>query len=152
MSYSLLDGGGPNHLQVFKIVHRPIRGAGDPPNNLLRVAAAKTAYLGVFNPLTARRRRSGKPDHGRRCGVKAWHRGMLLRDNEGGHASLLSVGASVSGGSAMAAGERALIVGAGAGLSAAIARRCAGDGMSVVLAARDTQKLGDLARETGAAV
>src|SRR5216684_362133 len=52
----------------------------------------------------------------------------------------------------MAGRERALIVGAGAGLSAAIARRCAGDGMDLVLAARNTQKLADLARETGAAV
>jgi NAD(P)-dependent dehydrogenase (short-subunit alcohol dehydrogenase family) len=52
----------------------------------------------------------------------------------------------------MATHERALIVGAGAGLSAALARRCAGDGMDVVLAARDTQKLGALARETGAAL
>jgi NAD(P)-dependent dehydrogenase (short-subunit alcohol dehydrogenase family) len=52
----------------------------------------------------------------------------------------------------MATRERALIVGAGAGLSAALARRCAGEGMDVVLAARDTQKLGALARETGAAV
>ena len=51
----------------------------------------------------------------------------------------------------MATGERALIVGAGAGLSAALARRCAREGMAVVLAARDTQKLEALARETGAA-
>jgi NAD(P)-dependent dehydrogenase (short-subunit alcohol dehydrogenase family) len=51
----------------------------------------------------------------------------------------------------MADQERALIVGAGAGLSAAIARRCAQDGMSVVLAARDAQKLAPLAAETGAA-
>src|SRR5947208_411205 len=51
----------------------------------------------------------------------------------------------------MATGERALIVGAGAGLSAAIARRCAGEGMAVVLAARDVQKLAALAREIGAA-
>ncbi|MFI4947542.1 MAG: SDR family NAD(P)-dependent oxidoreductase [Alphaproteobacteria bacterium] len=50
----------------------------------------------------------------------------------------------------MAARERALIVGAGAGLSAAIARRCAGEGMDLVLAARDTQKLATLGRETGA--
>jgi len=50
----------------------------------------------------------------------------------------------------MAAGERALIVGAGAGLSAALARSCAGDGMDVVLAARDTQKLAGLVAETGA--
>src|SRR6266851_3009688 len=52
----------------------------------------------------------------------------------------------------MAGRERALIVGAGAGLSAAIARRCAGEGMEIVLAARNTQKLADLAREVGAAV
>ncbi len=50
----------------------------------------------------------------------------------------------------MAAGERALIVGAGAGLSAALARRCARDGMAVTLAARDTQKLAGLVAQTGA--
>ena len=50
----------------------------------------------------------------------------------------------------MAAGERALIVGAGTGLSAALARRCAGDGMAVVLAARNTQKLAALVQDTGA--
>jgi len=50
----------------------------------------------------------------------------------------------------MAASERALIVGAGAGLSAAMARRCAKEGMSVVLAARDTAKLAALVREIGA--
>ena len=50
----------------------------------------------------------------------------------------------------MAAKERALIVGAGAGLSAALARRCAGEGMEVVLAARDTEKLGAIVEETGA--
>ncbi len=50
----------------------------------------------------------------------------------------------------MAEQERALIVGAGAGLSAALARRCAKEGMAVVLAARDTGKLAALARETGA--
>jgi NAD(P)-dependent dehydrogenase (short-subunit alcohol dehydrogenase family) len=50
----------------------------------------------------------------------------------------------------MAAGERALIVGAGAGLSAALSRRCARDGMEVVLAARDAQKLAGLVAETGA--
>ena len=49
------------------------------------------------------------------------------------------------------AGERALIVGAGAGLSAALARRCARDGMTVVLAARNIDKLAALAQETGAA-
>ena len=50
----------------------------------------------------------------------------------------------------MAAGERALIVGAGTGLSAALARRCTKDGMGVVLAARNTEKLAALAAETGA--
>jgi len=50
----------------------------------------------------------------------------------------------------MAAGERALIVGAGSGLSAALARRCAREGMEVVLAARDAQKLAPLLAETGA--
>ncbi|HEX5454673.1 MAG TPA: SDR family NAD(P)-dependent oxidoreductase [Stellaceae bacterium] len=49
----------------------------------------------------------------------------------------------------MAAGERALIVGAGSGLSAAIARRCARDGMEIVLAARNTDKLAGLLAETG---
>ena len=49
------------------------------------------------------------------------------------------------------ASERALIVGAGAGLSAALARHCVRERMEVVLAARDTQKLEELARETGAA-
>ncbi|HZT86711.1 MAG TPA: SDR family NAD(P)-dependent oxidoreductase [Stellaceae bacterium] len=46
--------------------------------------------------------------------------------------------------------ERALIVGAGVGLSAALARRCAKEGMAVVLAARDAQKLAEFAREIGA--
>jgi NAD(P)-dependent dehydrogenase (short-subunit alcohol dehydrogenase family) len=46
--------------------------------------------------------------------------------------------------------ERALIVGAGVGLSAALARRAARDGMDVVLAARDIGKLAALAAETGA--
>jgi len=50
----------------------------------------------------------------------------------------------------MAAGERALIVGAGPGLSAALARRCAAEGMDVVLAARSTEKLAGLVAETGA--
>ena len=50
----------------------------------------------------------------------------------------------------MAASERAVIVGAGAGLSAALARRCRADGMDVVLAARDTQKLAGIVAETGA--
>jgi NAD(P)-dependent dehydrogenase (short-subunit alcohol dehydrogenase family) len=44
----------------------------------------------------------------------------------------------------------ALIVGAGAGLSASIARRFAGDGLKVTLAARDTGKLEALCAEIGA--
>jgi NAD(P)-dependent dehydrogenase (short-subunit alcohol dehydrogenase family) len=47
--------------------------------------------------------------------------------------------------------ERALIVGAGEGLSAALARRLAGAGMKVGLAARSVQKIDALAAETGAA-
>jgi NAD(P)-dependent dehydrogenase (short-subunit alcohol dehydrogenase family) len=50
----------------------------------------------------------------------------------------------------MATHERALIVGAGAGLSASMARLCAREGMQVVLAARNTQKLAALVAETGA--
>jgi NAD(P)-dependent dehydrogenase (short-subunit alcohol dehydrogenase family) len=50
----------------------------------------------------------------------------------------------------MAVTERALIVGAGSGLSASLARRCAREGIAAVLAARDTEKLKELARETGA--
>jgi NAD(P)-dependent dehydrogenase (short-subunit alcohol dehydrogenase family) len=46
--------------------------------------------------------------------------------------------------------ENAVIVGAGSGLSASLARRCAGEGMTVFLAARDTQKLAGLVKETGA--
>lgn len=46
----------------------------------------------------------------------------------------------------------ALIVGAGSGLSAAIARRCAREGLSVVLAARRPEKLAALAAEIGARV
>jgi len=45
----------------------------------------------------------------------------------------------------------ALIVGAGFGLSAALARTFAGDGMQVVLAARNVAKLDVLCRATGAA-
>ena len=44
----------------------------------------------------------------------------------------------------------ALIVGAGAGLSAALARAFAGAGMEVALAARNTAKLAALCREIGA--
>ena len=50
----------------------------------------------------------------------------------------------------MAAAERVVIVGAGAGLSASLARKCSAAGMQVFLAARDTQKLTALVQETGA--
>ena len=46
--------------------------------------------------------------------------------------------------------ETALIVGAGAGLSAALARRLAREGVQVALAARSVEKLDELAAETGA--
>jgi NAD(P)-dependent dehydrogenase (short-subunit alcohol dehydrogenase family) len=46
--------------------------------------------------------------------------------------------------------ETALIVGAGAGLSASLARRAAREGMRVALAARNTEKLAPLVAETGA--
>jgi NAD(P)-dependent dehydrogenase (short-subunit alcohol dehydrogenase family) len=46
--------------------------------------------------------------------------------------------------------ERAVIVGAGSGLSASLARKCAAEGMQVFLGARDTQKLAGLVSETGA--
>jgi NAD(P)-dependent dehydrogenase (short-subunit alcohol dehydrogenase family) len=46
----------------------------------------------------------------------------------------------------------ALIVGAGSGISASLARLLAGAGLKVGLAARDAAKLGPLAEETGAAV
>lgn len=46
--------------------------------------------------------------------------------------------------------ETALIVGAGAGLSASLARQLSAGGWDVALAARDTAKLGPLAAETGA--
>ena len=44
----------------------------------------------------------------------------------------------------------ALIVGAGAGLSASLARVLTGEGIKVALAARSTDDLADLAKETGA--
>lgn len=50
----------------------------------------------------------------------------------------------------MTAQETALIVGAGSGLSAAVARRFAADGMKVGLAARRPDKLGALTAEIGA--
>ena len=46
--------------------------------------------------------------------------------------------------------DTALIVGAGSGLSASLARAFAGAGLKVALAARSTGKLDGLARETGA--
>jgi NAD(P)-dependent dehydrogenase (short-subunit alcohol dehydrogenase family) len=48
--------------------------------------------------------------------------------------------------------ENALIVGAGRGLSASLARLLAKDGMRIVLAARNVDKLGELAKETRARV
>lgn len=46
----------------------------------------------------------------------------------------------------------ALIIGAGSGLSAALARRCAADGMNIALAARTGEKARDVAAETGASL
>jgi NAD(P)-dependent dehydrogenase (short-subunit alcohol dehydrogenase family) len=46
--------------------------------------------------------------------------------------------------------ETALIVGAGSGLSASLARLLAGEGMRVALAARNSEKLAPLCAETGA--
>lgn len=46
----------------------------------------------------------------------------------------------------------ALIVGAGSGLSASLARALVGEGIKVALAARSTADLGDLAKATGAQV
>jgi len=48
--------------------------------------------------------------------------------------------------------ETAVIIGAGRGISASVARACAREGMHVVLAARDAAKLGQLAQEIGATV
>ncbi len=48
--------------------------------------------------------------------------------------------------------ERVLIVGVGAGLSASLARLAKREGMQVALAARKTEKLAALAKETGAKV
>jgi len=48
------------------------------------------------------------------------------------------------------ANEGALIVGAGRGLSASLARACAKRGMKVAVAARNTEKLAALVAETGA--
>ena len=46
--------------------------------------------------------------------------------------------------------ESVLIVGAGSGLSASLARLCSSKGMKVVLAARNIEKLQDLKKEIGA--
>ena len=46
--------------------------------------------------------------------------------------------------------RRALIIGAGAGISASLTRMLTAEGLSVGLAARDTDKLASLAQETGA--
>ena len=46
--------------------------------------------------------------------------------------------------------KTALIVGAGSGLSAALARALAAEGIKVALAARSTADLADLAKEIGA--
>lgn len=48
--------------------------------------------------------------------------------------------------------ETALVIGAGSGLSAALARKLTGAGWDVALAARDTGKLESLAAETGASL
>lgn len=50
----------------------------------------------------------------------------------------------------MAKTETVYIIGAGSGLSASLARLFAGEGMKVVLGAREVGKLGALAKETGA--
>src|SRR4051812_7529606 len=50
------------------------------------------------------------------------------------------------------ADSSAVIVGAGSGLSASLARKCAAAGMKVALAARNVSKLDSLARETKASV
>src|SRR5258708_12271807 len=46
--------------------------------------------------------------------------------------------------------ETALIVGAGSGLSASLARLLAGEGLKVALVARNSEKLAPLCAETGA--
>ena len=48
--------------------------------------------------------------------------------------------------------QSALIVGAGSGLSASLARRCHAAGMQVALAARDGEKARSVAQETGASL
>ena len=48
--------------------------------------------------------------------------------------------------------QKVLIVGAGSGLSASLARQCHAAGMKVALAARDGEKAGEVALETGASL
>ena len=48
--------------------------------------------------------------------------------------------------------QKVLIVGAGLGLSASLARQCHAAGMKVALAARDGEKAGAVAKETGASL
>ena len=48
--------------------------------------------------------------------------------------------------------QKVLIVGAGSGLSASLARQCHAAGMKVALAARDGEKAGEVAQETGASL
>ena len=48
--------------------------------------------------------------------------------------------------------QKVLIVGAGSGLSASLARQCHAAGMKVALAARDGEKAGAVAKETGASL
>ena len=47
-------------------------------------------------------------------------------------------------------GRTALIIGTGPGLSASLARRCSAEGMRVAVAARDTAKLADVCKDSGA--
>ena len=70
------------------------------------------------------------------CLLCFWHRRCLTIKNLQGNKMSNSV----------------LIVGAGQGLSASLARQCAHDGMSVALAARNIDKLEDLAGETNASL
>src|SRR5947199_7363167 len=60
--------------------------------------------------------------------------------------------AAAAGAFSMPQYRTALIVGAGSGLSASLARLFTKNGMQVALAARSTQKLSGLAAETGARV
>ena len=48
--------------------------------------------------------------------------------------------------------ESVLIVGAGEGLSASLARLCKSKGMKVFLSARNVEKLGDLKKEVNAEI